>query len=598
MRQRRALRSRRDRPAWLWLGMLGLTWVLLPCGAALAQDPVYEPGLELTSPVRQQLRLLNEAWRSWTRAYYQGDEDAASGALDQLRSTAAGLGMSRLPDLSTAASVFAVQAAREDDFERARWALAAARELDPDRPETDFSGATIRRLEGDFPGALSSSVKGYLGFLWLPLERSIWLHDVGLWLLYVMIISGGIFLALQMATKGGSLFHDLARFMSPPLALATADALTLAALVWPLILPSGLLWLALYWSILLWGYGSLSEKLVFVVLWLTLGVMPLVLSFQQKTVQLSLAPPVRAMDHVTAGRLYGALFSDLGVLRTLMPDHPVAREVVADVHRRFGQWEHARSTYTTLLETGGVQGERAAPARNNVGVYHHRRKDFGTAVNYFAQASREDPTLAEAFFNLAQAYSQLYKFSDSNLAMARAKELDRSRVNVWERAQVPVEENAIGVDGGLKRAEELRAQLRSTWYGSEESSTALDLWRRHLSLSVMAGVLLLAVTVHLVRSQLGYRSDLLEDRALLSPAVDRWLRALVPGLHSVRNGRGAAAFLAITVPVALLLVVPFRGLSYRVPLGYDPGPWLPATLGLGGLAVVFLLRLGLTWKRR
>ena len=113
----------------------------------------------------------------------------------------------------------------------------------------------------------------------------------------------------------------------------------------------------------------------------------------------------------------------------------------------------------------------------------------------------------------------------------------------------------------------------------------------------MAGVLLLAVTLHLVRSQMGYRSDLLENRALLPFAADRWVRALVPGLSSVRQGHGALAFAAIALPVALWLLAGFRGLSYRVPQATGPGTWLPTTLGLGGLALFFLLRLARELRR-
>lgn len=568
-----------------------LAAALLPGATTAAQELGSEEGLELTSPVRQQLRLLTEAWRSWTRAYYQGDEDAASNAVDQLLSTTAGLGMSSLPDLANAATAFAVLAARENDFERARWTLEAARRLDPGRPEIEFAGSAIRRLEGDYLRAVASALKGYVRILQLPVERSIWLHNVGLWLLYVVLFAGGLFLCLQMAAKGGALFYDLGRFMSPPLALATADVLTFVVLVWPLVLPSGVLWLALYWSILLWGYGSLSEKVVFVVLWAILGMAPLALAYQQRAVQVTLAPPMRAVDHLKAGRLYGSLFSDLGVLRTLMPDQPAVSELVADLHRRFGQLEHARSIYTTLLETGKLQGRAAAAARNNLGVYHHRRKDYGTAVNYFRQATADDPSLPEAFFNLAQAYSQLYKFTDSNLAMAEAKELDRARVTRWERAEVPVEESAVGVDGGLRRADQLRLALRSAWHGTGESTTAVDLWRRHFSLSVMAGVLLLAATLHLVRSQIGYRSTLLEKQTLLPPAYDPWLRALVPGLASTRKEQGDKALVAVLLPVALLMVPGFQGLGYRAPVAYDPVAWLPAAIGLGGLAALFAARL-------
>ena len=533
------------------IGVLAALALWLP-GSALAQELGGAPGLELTSPVRQQLRLLTEHWRAWTRAYYQVEEEAAASALEQLKSAAARLGMSRLPDLSSAASSFAVLSAREGNFDRARWALDAARKLDPGRPEISFASAAVKRLDGDHLGALTSSLQGCAALLRLPVERGIWLHNVFLWLFYALFLSGGLFVALQMATKGGALFYDLARFMSPPMALPTADLLTVIVLVWPLALPSGLLWLAVYWSILLWGYGSVSEKVVFMVLWLSLGVGSLALSYQQRTVQLTLSPPVRALDNLAADRLYGALFSDLGVLRTLVSEHPSTRELTADLHRRFGQWEHARSLYTALIETEDLRGSDSAAALNNLGVYHHRRKDYGTAVNYFRQASQYDSEMAEAFFNLAQAYSQLYKFSDSNLAKAQAKEIDRDRVTAWERAEVAVEESAIGVDGGLRRAGELRQTLGKIWHGEEGSQTAVDLWRRHFSLSVVAGIMILAVTLHLVRNQLGYRSDLLENRALLSPDADRWVRALVPGLESTRSGLGGRAFLALFLPAALL----------------------------------------------
>ncbi len=563
----------------------------LTCLEAVAEESSDESGFELTSPVRQQLRILNEAWRNWTRAYYQVDQEAAAHALEQMLTTNSRLGLSGLPDLSNAASAFAVTAAHEGDFERSRWVLEMARRLDSSRSETDFAAATVARLSGDYVGVITSTLKGYGSLLRLPISRSIWLHDVLLWLIYTVTISGGLFVALQMATKGGALLYDLARFMSPPLDLKTADVLTVVVLVWPLVLPHGLLWLAIYWSVLLWGYGSQSEKTVFMILWLSLGMTPLALSTQQRAVQLTLAPPTRAIDQLTAGRLHGSLFSDLGVLRTLMPDHAVTREMVADLHRRFGQWEHARSMYTAMLDESKVAGPEAAPALNNLGVYHHRKGDWGTAVNYFREATQQDPEMAEAFFNLAQAFSQLYKFSDSNVAMASAKELDRARVTSWEREETKVEDSAVGVDGGIRRAPQLRQDLQSSWSRDDESATAVVLWRRHFSLSVVAGIMLLAVTLHLVRNQLGYRSTLLEPRALLPSKMDRWACALIPGLKSARAEHGVRALVALLTPVALLVIALPVGWGYRVPLAVDPGSGLPLTIGLMGLVAIYLVRI-------
>ncbi len=581
----------------LAIGVLSTLILMLP-GNAGAQDTSNTPGLELTSPVRLDLRLLTEHWRGWTRAYYQSDEDAAASALEQLLSVATRLGMPRLPDLSSAACAFATLSAREGDMDRARWALDAARKLDPGRPETSFAAATVHRLDGDYLGAIVASLRGRVELFRLPLERDIWLHNLGLWLLYAFFLSGGLFVALQMATKGRALVYDLARFMSPPMALPTADMLAVVALVWPLVLPSGLLWLSIFWSILLWGYGSVSEKVVFIVLWLSLGVGSLALFYQQRAVQLSLAPPVRVLDNLLTDRLYGAMFSDLGVLRTMMSDHPAARELTADLHRRFGQWEHARSLYTTMVESGELHGSDSAAARNNLGVYHHRKKEFGPAVNYFKQASQYDPNMAEAFFNLAQAYAGLFKFSDSNMAMAQAKDIDRVRVTAWERVEGEVEENAVAVDGGLRRAGELKQTLAASWRGGKGSVTVVDLWRRHFSLSVLAGVILLAVTLHLVRNQLGYQSDLLEEHTSLPPTIDRLARTLIPGLASAREAHGGRAFFAVLVPSALLIAPLVGKFGYRAPLTYDSGQWLPTIFGIGGLVLLFLVRLKLGWKKR
>ncbi len=590
--RRRGGSIRDRRQAWIVLSAVCVVLAMV-CFEAVAEESGSESALELTSPVRQQLRLLNEAWRSWTRAYYKIDREAADHALGQLMTTTSRLGMSSLPDLSNAASAFAVSAAREEDFERSAWVLDMARQLDPSRPETDFAAATIARLSGDYVGVATSTLKGSVSLMKLPIARTIWLHDLGLWLIYALILSGGLFVALQMATKGGALLYDLARFMSPPLDLRTADILTAVALVWPLVLPHGLVWLMIYWSIMLWGYGSRSEKAVFMILWLSLGLTPLALSMQQRAVQLTLAPPVRAIDHLTAGRLYGSLFADLGVLETLMPDHPVTRELEADLHRRFGQWEHARSIYTVMLDESVVTGFESAAALNNLGVYHHRKGEWGTAVNYFREATRQNSGMTEAFFNLAQAFSQLYKFSDSNLAMARAKELDRARVTTWERTDVSIEESAVAVDGGFQRTSLLRQDLEANWRGAAESTTAVDLWRRHFSLSVVAGVMLLAMTLHLVRSQMGYRSTLLEPRVLLDAKADRWARALIPGLKSARAERGGRTLIALLIPVALLIIALPMGWRFRAPLAFDPGSGLPMTIGLVGLAAYFLARIRL-----
>ena len=157
--------------------------------------------------------------------------------MNGLLDTARQLGMRRLPDLSAGAIARAVQAARQKDFARAHWALDAAERFDPGRPETAFAEARVDCLEGNYLGAAAARLRGYPRIFNHPLRALPLAPGPALWVLFVLLVTGGLFLAVQMLTKGTSLFQDLAdlfgRKLPRPLALALAGA----ALLWPLSLP-------------------------------------------------------------------------------------------------------------------------------------------------------------------------------------------------------------------------------------------------------------------------------------------------------------------------------------------------------------------------
>lgn len=106
----RPVAARTGRQRFLWAFLLALA-VLAP-GHLGAANAVEETGMVLSTPIRHQLRLLHEAWQSWTRAYYRADREEAETAIVRLQSITNYLGMSRLPDLGIAASAFAVLAAQ------------------------------------------------------------------------------------------------------------------------------------------------------------------------------------------------------------------------------------------------------------------------------------------------------------------------------------------------------------------------------------------------------------------------------------------------------------------------------------------------------
>lgn len=559
----------------------------LPSGGPAAAQAVpssTETGVELTVPVQQILQQLQEQWVAWGNAFYQGSGERSDAIVVDLLTMSRQLGMFHLPDLSLSAAARAVEAARAGESEKAALALAAAERLDPGRPETAFAAAATAFHEGRYPAAASRQAAGYARLFSLPLERTLFLQDALLWALCALLLAGGLSVAVQMATKGGALYHDLSAGLGRRLGRGTGRVLALALLLLPLPLPYGPLWLLLYWSVLLWGYTSRSERCVLVALWLLLGFTPLLVGEQRRRVAVALSPPAQAMWSVEAGRLYGGLFSDVGVLKSMLPDSPAVEHFLADLHRRLGQWDVARTLYRRVLE----REPENTSALLNLGAYYFYRGDFSSAREHFQQAADADPGSAAAQFNLSQTLSESYAFDESRRILERAKELDGPRVDRW--LKLADQQRVVVADGGVARIPEIRRELLALRAGRDGPSPRLELLRRWLSVAVAVGLAVLAAALHLARRQRGYTEPPLDLR-VGHGRRDRWLRLLLPGAAAAEAGEGVRSYLAVLVPTALLTLPFVDRLGYRQPWGYDPGGTLPWTIAVIGLLTYLGARL-------
>jgi len=545
-----------------------------PAVAAAAPGGVSSPqvtGVELTAPVRRGLKQLEEQWLQWV---VQNSKQGSESIVQDLLATARQLGMMRLPDLSIGALDRAVQAARQCDFNRAHWALDAAERFDPGRCETAFAEAAVDRQEGRWLRSLGDLLRGYLRLFSLPLERYLWLQDVLVWGVSLLLLSGGLFIAIQMAVKGKALWEDLLDLFSRRLPRPAALAVVVAIFLWPLLLPSGLLWLPLFWSVLLWGYSSASERAVLVALWLVVGVAPILITAQSRRVAVMLSPPVQAMESLRQHRLYGGLFTDLGVLRSLLPESAAVKNLLADVHRSLNQWDLAQSLYRQVLE----QEPGNTYAELNLGAYAYLKGDFGSAIQHFQKVIAADPKSAAAQFNLSQAYSDSYLFDDSKRALAQARAIDDTQVDIWMRELSS--QRVVTNNRGITRIPEIRDELIANFRAHEAPSARLELFRRWLSPVVPLVLALLAVALQQARRPFGSSS---ESDPLRFHSNNRWRRILLPGAGAAESGEGAGGFFAVLLPVALIMLPLFGRLGYRLPWGYDPGSsvaWIVAILGL------------------
>ena len=576
----------RRRASRLAAAALALLFAAMSATSAAAQSSVSSPqvtGVEMTTPVRRTLKQIEEQWLQWI---VQNSKKDSERVVDDLLATARQLGMERLPDLSVGAIARAHQVARQGDYERARWALAAADRLDPGRPAVAFAEAHVDWQAGSYLGALGAALRGALRVFGVPLELYLWWHGLLIWGLCLLLLTGALFIAVQMLSKGGVLYQDLVSMFSRRLPRVAAIVATLLLLLFPLALPSGLLWLPLYWSVLLWAYSSMSERAVLLSLWLLVGAAPILIASQSRQVAVRLSPPDIAMESLVQHRLYGGLFTDLGVLRSLLPESTAVKHFLADVHRSLNQWDLANALDLQVLE---AEPENLA-AQMNIGAYAFLKGDFGTAIQHFQKVSDADPTNAAARFNLSQAYSESYLFDESKKALAQARQIENSNVDLWVRNLS--QQRVVAPDDGLRRIPEIRRQLMSTYRLEKEASANLELFRRWLSLLVPVILVLLALSIHLARRPFGVTEKTSEPRRLRA----RWQRVLVPGLSSAEAGEGVRSYLSLLLAAGLLMLPLFGRLGYRIPWGYDPGnltAWVLAILG-----ILLFLGARLQWELR
>lgn len=547
--------------------------VLGPTGGVQAQgEPAVSPQeaplrapavtVELTRSVRRELRQIQDQWLQWSVAFQADQPERAERLVESLMAQVEQLGLKRLPDLAVSAALLAVEAAREEDFLRAEWALQAAERFDPGRPETSLARAEVNRLQEHPLAVLESELEGYGRIFSLPLGRGLATANLLIWALAAALGAGALFVLLQMAVKGRSLGRDLEALLrrgllagaSGLLASWTARLLALALLLWPLLLPSGLLWLLLWWSALLVGYGSSSERVVLAALWLLMTIAPWVIEGQRQRVELMLSPPVRALDNIEEKRLYGALFSDVGQLLSLLPGDPAVEQLLGDIYRDLGQWESAKRRYLRVLEME-PQNSWAMVA---LGSYYFIRRDFGKAREYYQQAAEADPGNVVAYYDLSQAYSESYLFPESRKALQSAQQIDDLAVS--RLLQQTGDERIFTFDGGVARTPEIRRRLAQL--DRLVAPPELILHQLKVLLIALGGAVVAALIFSLLRKRA--HAELPSERPRFE-ALDRFRRALVPGLSSARDQWGGRAYLALLVPVALLLLPVVGFLGY--PLG-------------------------------
>jgi tetratricopeptide (TPR) repeat protein len=517
----------------------------------------------LDAVVRGQLAGIQQDWSEWLAAFEVDDPASEEEALERILEAARDLGMQALPELSLGASARGVEFARLGDRRRGQRALAAAEQLDPRRPETHFARATIHRLDGEWWSFVAETARGHLSLLRLPLERRVWLHNLLLWSLTTLLLAGCAFVAVLMLVRGpalfGSLLKVIRRYVPVPVGIGAILLLLL--------------------------YCQRSERWVLAALFLLFGLAPILLDEQRRRITAELSPMARAAESARLGELRGTLFNDLQRLTVALPDSVAVSHLLADQDRRLGQCGRAKALYQRVV----AAEPRNAAAWVDLGSCHFLDGEYDEAIEFYRRGVAIDQQLAEGHFNLSLAYSEFYRFAESERALGRAQRINSTLVAEW-LARSP-RRGAADVGSGLRRASEIRRDLQASWVLEADSAAWSSPWRDYLSLPMAVAGLILAVLVGRVLP----RAHL---EAMAPPMIEwgsRWstlYRVLLPGLPELEAGDSMRSLIAIATASGLLLLPWVGTFGYRLPWGFEP------TVHISWLTMIVGLALFFTWRWR
>lgn len=559
--------------------------------------------IELTPSAKRNFARIQEQWLRWLGDSYQdeaGDREVSI-AQDMLVAAEA-LGSSSLPELGRAAAVRALVATREGKVVQAQRALAGAELLAPGLPEISFVAAKLAWSQGQYLPASRAWVQGWLSLVQDSAARRLLLLNVSFGLVLVVVASGALFLVLLVATRGATVFERLVDRMPGPRPVGIG--LALGILLWPVVLPPFGFWLLPWWSAVVWAQATRTERVVIVSLWIVAASVPVLVASRQATILREGDPVVRSLDAVEQRQLTGALAHNVGALVGRLPEDPAAIQLVADVHRRLGQWDIAAKLLRRVLELEPANFS----AMTDLGVDAFRRGDFGAAAQYFQQATTAGPNSAIAWYNLSQAFSESYQFDDQRSALDRARSIDTIRVSQW--IQSPPEDRVLVAEGGIERLDEVRLRLLaadgeavpSPSPTAEAAAVAPEptpvakppapfpAW------GSLALPLLLLVLALGIRPLVGPRAESLPEGFTWRAGFGtRALRILVPGLTSSESGEGLATFGAVALPLCFALAPVMARISYALPIGCDVGA-LATPFAVAGLSLVLVARV--VWDLR
>ena len=414
------------------------------------------PGEGTETAFRKQVR---GQWFAWLAAQDEGDTALARRKIDEILRHAQRIEIRRMTDLALSATLIGRRQLVAGKPTLAREAFAAAIRLDPDLPEPRWArlGLAFRARE---PRELVTGLAGALRASLADLEtRRVNLARFVLLVLGTFAAAALAALVILVVRHGAQLVHDLRETAGGFARGRASAALVLGALVLPLLLGLDVVWLALFFFVLVFGYATINQKIA-----TSAAVLVLVLLFPALDriayeFAISSSPILRGAEALRESRYDQRVLDNLEAAKAIVPDDVDIRFLLGRLYQALGQNDRAIFEYTS----GAQLAPRDIRCLVNRGNIRFVDGDLGSAQEDYQQALKRDPRSIAARYNLALLYAETFRTVEAAQTLQEARALDAAAVQAFQDTPTLVKVVSIGysTDEARRKIEDMDRMGRS-----------------------------------------------------------------------------------------------------------------------------------------
>lgn len=398
----------------------------------LAVTALVAAALFVAAEVRAQA-APRDLWPQAASAAREGDFATASKQTAALLTAGRNYGIRTYPVYAGAAAALGWAAAKGGDQELTTWATKTAAQLDPSSPSVAFSNAdraaSLNRWSEALPLALQGFGRVITNYRTNVLSRADFVIVAAL----AFAITAIVFAITLFIRYGRSMAHDFRESLSRRFRGGSVTVLAFALLFLPLFLWLGPIWLAFYWFAIFFGYASVGERVLIVILLLVVAALPIALDASSNWIAGVDSPVVLAAASSQEQSYQPEALRRLQELVAVTPDNPMLHLLLGNLQAFEGNDEQAAVHYRRAIELRrGYAG-----AHVNLGNLHFLDNEFQAAMTEYERAQAADPSLAISYYNASVAAGDMYKFDLQAQMLEKARKAERTYVERLTRNQPP-----------------------------------------------------------------------------------------------------------------------------------------------------------------